>query len=632
MGQRRRRAREQRRAGRRLGHPHGRPGRVPLGDDTDRAGRTACVRVGWCHARRPRGVRPAPGQPAHRRRDGAHVEAAVARCRGPRRRDDRQHLSGLGAARPVQPRHHWRGCKRRPRAAARVRCRPHLCRPSCPHSLGEESTHVTARDPRRARRDRERHRRRSGRGRQHREDLPRRPRRRLAVDGRDRHGRRGQVRHPHPRRRPKGPQDGRRRGQLHREGGRFCMTDVVVTGLGATSPVGGDVSSTWDALLAGRSGARRLDADWAADLPVQIAAPVAVEPADVLDRVEARTLDRAQQFALVAAREAWADAGLGDASVDPERLAVAVASGIGGVLTLLAQYDVLRERGARRVSPHTVPMLMPNGPAATVGLELTARAGVHAPVSACASGAEAIALALDMLRAGRADVVVAGGTEAANHPLPIAGFASMRALSMRDGDPQEASRPYDKARDGFVLGEGAGIVVVESAEHAERRGATIYAELAGAGMSADAYHVAAPEPTGAGAARALSLAMRDAGLTPADIAHVNAHATSTPLGDVAEASALRTALGDAVSQVCVTATKSCTGHLLGAAGALEAVVTVLSLANRLVPATRNLDDPDDEVALDVVRMSPRQLPASAAALSNSFGFGGHNVTLAFKAV
>jgi len=411
------------------------------------------------------------------------------------------------------------------------------------------------------------------------------------------------------------------------------MTKVVVTGLGATTPVGGDVPSTWDALLAGRSGVRRLDTEWAADLPVQIAAVAAVDPLEVLDRVEARTLDRAQQFALVAAREAWTHAGFGaDVTVEPERLAVAVASGIGGVLTLLAQYDVLRERGARRVSPHTVPMLMPNGPAATVGLELTARAGVHAPVSACASGAEAIALALDLLRAGRADVVVAGGTEAAIAPLPIAGFAAMRALSTRDIDPTEASRPYDKARDGFVLGEGAAVLVLETEEHARARGATIYAELAGAGVSSDAHHVAAPEPTGAGAARALSLAMRDAGLGPTDVAHVNAHATSTPLGDVAESLALRTALGDAVSKVSVTATKSCTGHLLGAAGALEAAVTVLSLHHQLVPPTRNLDDPDDEIGLDVVRMSPRPLPAGAAALSNSFGFGGHNVTLAFKAV
>jgi 3-oxoacyl-[acyl-carrier-protein] synthase II len=414
---------------------------------------------------------------------------------------------------------------------------------------------------------------------------------------------------------------------------------VVVTGLGATTPLGGDVASTWAGLLDARSGVRRIDDEWAADLPVRIAAPAAVDPTEVLDRVEARTLDRSQQLALVAAREAWADAGFSaDVGVDPERLAVVVATGIGGVLTLLAQYDVLRERGARRVSPHTVPMLMPNGPAATVGLALTARAGVHTPVSACASGAEAIALALDLLRAGRADVVVAGGAEAAIASLPIAGFAAMRALSTREDQPDAASRPYDKARDGFVLGEGAALLVLETEEHARSRGARIYAELAGAGISADAHHVAAPEPTGAGAARALSLAMRDAGLQPGDVVHVNAHATSTPLGDIAEAKALRTALGDAVNAIPVTATKSCTGHLLGAAGALEAAVTVLSLHHGVVPPTRNLDDPDDEVGLDVVRFEPRALrPVGAAgkecaALSNSFGFGGHNVTVAFKAV
>jgi 3-oxoacyl-[acyl-carrier-protein] synthase II len=409
---------------------------------------------------------------------------------------------------------------------------------------------------------------------------------------------------------------------------------VVVTGLGATTPLGGDVASTWAGLLDARSGVRRLDAEWAAELPVRIAAPAAVDPTEVLDRVEARTLDRSQQLALVAAREAWADAGFSaEVGVDPERLAVVVASGIGGVLTLLAQYDVLRERGARRVSPHTVPMLMPNGPAATVGLALTARAGVHTPVSACASGAEAVALALDLLRAGRADVVVAGGTEAAIASLPIAGFAAMRALSTREDDPQAASRPYDKARDGFVLGEGAALLVLESEEHARNRGARVYAEIAGAGISADAHHVAAPEPTGAGAARALSLAMRDAGIEPRDVVHVNAHATSTPLGDIAEARALRTALGEAASTIPVTATKSCTGHLLGAAGALEAAVTVLSLHHGVVPPTRNLDDPDDDVGLDVVRFEPRELRAAGgAALSNSFGFGGHNVTLAVKAV
>jgi 3-oxoacyl-[acyl-carrier-protein] synthase II len=405
---------------------------------------------------------------------------------------------------------------------------------------------------------------------------------------------------------------------------------VVVTGIGATTPLGGDLPSTWDALLAGRSGIDRLDDEWAADLPVRIAGKAAVDPLEQLDRVEARTLDRSQQFALIAAREAWKDAGLGAGSIDPERLAVAIASGIGGILTLLSQYDVLRERGPRRVSPHLVPMLMPNGPAATVGLDLVARAGVHAPVSACASGAEAIALALDLLRAGRADVVVAGGAEAAISALPIAGFASMRALSTRD-EPDTASRPYDKARDGFVLGEGAATLVLETEEHARARGARIYAELIGAGITSDAHHVAAPEPTGAGAARAMTLAMTDAGIDATDVVHVNAHATSTPLGDVAEALAIRRALGDATDNACVTATKSCTGHLLGAAGALEAAVTVLALDAKTVPPVRNLDDPDDDVTLDVVRMTPRQLPPGVA-LSNSFGFGGHNVTLAFRSV
>ncbi|HVB26375.1 MAG TPA: beta-ketoacyl-ACP synthase II, partial [Mycobacteriales bacterium] len=358
----------------------------------------------------------------------------------------------------------------------------------------------------------------------------------------------------------------------------------------------------------------------------RIAAPAAVDPADVLDRVEARTLDRSQQLALVAAREAWADAG--SPAVDPDRLAVVIASGIGGILTLLAQYDVLREKGARRVSPHTVPMLMPNGPAATVGLALGARAGVHTPVSACASGAEAIALGLDLIRAGRADVVVCGGTEAAIAPLPIAGFAAMRALSTRNDEPTAASRPYDKGRDGFLLGEGAGVVVLESATHAAARGARVHGELAGAGITSDAYHVAAPDPTGDGAARAITLALRDAGLGAAEVVHVNAHATSTPAGDVAEATALRRALGSC-DGIAVTSTKSMTGHLLGAAGAVEAIATILALRTGLVPATRNLDDPDDDVALDVVRVDPRPIRPGAA-LSNSFGFGGHNVTLAFR--
>ncbi|HWB66235.1 MAG TPA: beta-ketoacyl-ACP synthase II [Mycobacteriales bacterium] len=403
--------------------------------------------------------------------------------------------------------------------------------------------------------------------------------------------------------------------------------DVVVTGLGATTPLGGDLPSTWRGLLAGQSGARRLDAEWAADLPVRIAAPAAAEPTEVLDRAEARTLDRSQQFAVIAAREAWLDAG--EPEVPPERLAVVLSSGIGGVVTLLEQYDVLRSRGPRRVSPHTVPMIMPNGPAAAVALRLGARAGAHAPVSACASGAEAVAVGLDLIRSGRADVVVCGGAEAAIHPLPLAAFAAMRALSTRNDEPTAASRPFDKQRDGFVLGEGAAVLVLESREHAAARGAAAIARLAGAGMANDAHHVAAPEPSGAGAARAMSAALADAGLGPADIGHVNAHATSTPAGDVAEALAIRTTFGDRTDTLPVVATKSCTGHLLGAAGALEAAFSCLALRDGVAPAIRNLDDPDDEVVLDLVRLTDRRLVAGQAVLSNSFGFGGHDVALVF---
>ncbi|HEX6920790.1 MAG TPA: beta-ketoacyl-ACP synthase II [Actinomycetes bacterium] len=406
---------------------------------------------------------------------------------------------------------------------------------------------------------------------------------------------------------------------------------VVVTGLGATTPLGGDVASTWSAMLAGRSGVKVLTEDWVETLPVHLAAPVAVDPAEVLSRPETKRMDRSGQFALIAAREAWADAGT--PTVDPERLGVVIASGIGGVTTLLSAYDTLKERGARRVLPMTVPMLMPNGPAAVVGLELTARAGVHTPVSACSSGAEAISYAVDMIRSGRADVVAAGGTEAAIHALPLAGFAAMQALSTRNDEPERASRPYDKGRDGFVLGEGAGVVVLETLEHARARGARIYGEVAGSGISADAHHIAQPDPVGAGASRAMTLALRNAGATPDDVVHINAHATSTPVGDVAEAEAIRRALGDATGRACVSATKSMTGHLLGAAGAVEAIATILALHHRTAPPTTNLEDPDDDVHLDVVRGEPRTLPdGELLALNNSFGFGGHNVALALRSV
>ncbi|ASY28771.1 3-oxoacyl-[acyl-carrier-protein] synthase II [Candidatus Planktophila lacus] len=403
---------------------------------------------------------------------------------------------------------------------------------------------------------------------------------------------------------------------------------VVVTGLGATTPLGGDVASTWAALIAGKSGVRLLTEDWRELLPVHFAARVDTEPADQMERVEMRRLDRSEQFALVASREAWKDAGTPD--VDKERLGVVIASGIGGVITLLDQFDNLKEKGARGVSPHTVPMLMPNGPAANVGLELQARAGVHTPVSACASGAEAIGYALEMIRSNRADVIVSGGVEAAIHQLPMAGFAAMKALSTRNDAPERASRPYDADRDGFVLGEGGGILVLEEYEHAKARGAKIYCELVGQGLSSDGYHIAAPDPDGSGVQRAIKFALQDAKLSIKDIVHLNAHATSTPAGDVAEANALRLALGVDADHVAVSATKSMTGHLLGGAGAIESVFIVKALQERLAPPTINIENLDPAVTIDVVRDTPRSLPAGQiAALNDSFGFGGHNVVLAF---
>ncbi len=403
---------------------------------------------------------------------------------------------------------------------------------------------------------------------------------------------------------------------------------VVVTGLGATTPLGGDVASTWAALIAGKSGVRLLTEDWRELLPVQFAARVATEPADQMERVEMRRLDRSEQFALIASREAWKDAGTPE--LDKERLGVVIASGIGGVITLLDQFDNLKEKGARGVSPHTVPMLMPNGPAANVGLELQAKAGVHTPVSACASGAEAIGYALEMIRNNRADVVVSGGVEAAIHQLPMAGFAAMKALSTRNDAPERASRPYDADRDGFVLGEGGGVLVLEEYEHAKARGAKIYCELVGQGLSSDGYHIAAPDPDGSGVQRAIKFALQDAKLSTKDIVHLNAHATSTPAGDVAEANALRLALGKDSDHVAVSATKSMTGHLLGGAGAIESVFIVKALQERLAPPTINIENLDPAVTIDVVRDTARQLPAGQiAALNDSFGFGGHNVVLAF---
>ena len=405
----------------------------------------------------------------------------------------------------------------------------------------------------------------------------------------------------------------------------MSSTDVVVTGLGATTPLGGDVASTWDAMLAGRSGVSALTQEWAAQLPVRIGAQLAVEPSEILDRIRLRRLDRSEAIALIAAHQAWADAGLADSGLDPERLAVSFGSGIGGAQTLLHQDDILEASGPRRVSPHTVPMLMPNGPAAWVGIDLGAQGGVHAMASACATGAEAMSLALDIIRSGRADVVVAGGTEAVIHPLPIAGFAAMRAMSTRNDEPEKASRPWDKGRDGFVLGEGAGALVLDRADHAAARGATVYARLAGAGITSDGFDIVQPDPECRGGIRAMTRAIEDAGLTGADITHVNAHATSTPMGDMGEIIGIRTAVG---SHPVITSTKSMSGHLLGAAGALESIATILAIRDAVVPPTINLDDPDERLDLDVAAHKARPLEIRAA-MNNSFGFGGHNVALVF---
>ena len=408
------------------------------------------------------------------------------------------------------------------------------------------------------------------------------------------------------------------------------MTTIVVTGIGATSPIGGTARESWSALLAGESGSRTLEQPWVAEheLPVTFAAQAKVRPEEVLERQEIKRLDPSAQFALIAAREAWADAGSPD--IAPERILVDYATGIGGLWTLLDAWDVLKEKGPRRVLPMTIPMLMPNAAAAAISMGLGARAGARTVVSACASGTEAIANAYEHLQQGLADIVVAGGTEAVVHPLPIAAFSSMQALSKRNDDPAAASRPYDVDRDGFVLGEGAAAIVLETKEHALARGARIYAELAGGSVTSDSYHITAPDPEGSGAARAVLAALEQAGATPDEVTHINAHATSTPVGDVAEFEALKRVFGDRVGSIPVSATKASTGHLLGGTGALEAVFTILALHERTAPPTINLDNQDERIPLDVVT-APRPLgDGPQLAISNSFGFGGHNSVIAFR--
>jgi 3-oxoacyl-[acyl-carrier-protein] synthase II len=402
---------------------------------------------------------------------------------------------------------------------------------------------------------------------------------------------------------------------------------VVVTGLGATTPLGGDVASTWSAMLAGTNGVRRLTDDWVENLPVKIAAPAAVDPVETVGRVQARRMDRCEQLAMVAAREAWADAG--SPTVDPWRFGVTITSGIGGIGSTLTAYDALREKGWNRISPYTVPMLMPNGAAGWISIEFGARAGSSAIVSACASGADSIGYGIDMIRNGRADIVLAGGTEAAIMALNMGAFAAMRAMSTRNDDPAHASRPFDRNRDGFVLGEGAAALVLESEAHARARGAHIYAVAAGAGYTSDAYHISHGAPDGSGVARAMTNALADSHVAPEQVVHVNAHATSTPEGDPLEAIGIFDVLG---AQTVVSATKSMTGHLLGGAGAVESVACILALRDRIAPPTINVDDLDDDIKIDLAT-APRTLEPRddrpMAVLNDAFGFGGHNVSLVF---
>ena len=407
---------------------------------------------------------------------------------------------------------------------------------------------------------------------------------------------------------------------------------IVITGIGASSPIGGTAQESWDALLAGESGIHSLEFDWVEqyDIPVTFAGKAKVNPEEVLERPVWKRLDPSSQFALIAAKEAFVDAGAPE--VASERLGVDWATGIGGVWSLLNAWDTLREKGPRRVMPLTVPMLMPNAPSAAVSMHFEARAYARTVASACASSTESLANAYEHLQAGLADVVIAGGSEAAIHPVTIASFAAMQALSTRNDSPETASRPYNTDRDGFVMGEGAAALVLETEEHALARGAKIYAELAGGGVTADSYHITANDPEGRGASRAVEMALEQAGVTAADVTHINAHATSTPVGDPAEYAALKLVFGDRVDEIAVSATKAATGHLLGGTGALEAVFTTLAVQNRLAPPTINLVEQDPEIPLSVSSEAQPLGDGPQVAISNSFGFGGHNAVVVIRSV
>jgi 3-oxoacyl-[acyl-carrier-protein] synthase II len=405
---------------------------------------------------------------------------------------------------------------------------------------------------------------------------------------------------------------------------------VVITGLGVISPVGNTISEFWNALKEGKSGVAKATRFDMTNYTTQIGAEIKnFDPSAVIEKKELRRLDLSEQYALVAAHQAYNDAGLNSSLIDAEKAGVIVGSGIGGVETLEKQHSILLSSGPGKVSPFFVPMMIIDMSAGLISMKLNFKGPNYATVSACASGANAIADAFRLIQRGDVDIMITGGTEAPLTPLAYAGFCSARALSTRNDEPTRASRPFDKQRDGFVMGEGAGIFVLEELEHAQKRGAKIYAEIAGVGMSADAYHITAPAPGGEGAARSMQQALKDAKLSPEDIDHINSHGTSTDLGDISETQAIKKVFGERASKIAVNSTKSMIGHLLGAAGAVELIAVVKSIEEGIIHPTINLEFPDPECDLDYTPNQARPLNIRAA-FSNSFGFGGHNITLVVK--
>lgn len=406
---------------------------------------------------------------------------------------------------------------------------------------------------------------------------------------------------------------------------------VVITGLGAVTPIGNDVSTFWKNMISGVSGIDYVTAFDTSEYTTRIAGEVKnFNPEDYMDRKEAKRVDRFIQFAIAATKQALAQADLDISKMDATRAGVYIGSGIGGLATLEENHKILLEKGPRRVSPFMVPMMIANMASGLVSIEIGAKGPNSSVVSACATGTHAIGDAAEIIRRGRADVMIAGGSEATIRPLAFAGFGNMKALSTRNDEPQKASRPFDLNRDGFVMGEGAGILVLESLEHAKKRGATILAEVAGYGMSGDAYHLTAPAPEGEGAARAMKEALLDAALDPTEVDYINAHGTSTDYNDKFETLAIKSVFGDYAYKVAISSTKSMTGHLLGAAGGVEAIACVLAIREGIIPPTINYETPDPDCDLDYVPNEARKANVRVA-LSNSLGFGGHNATIILKA-